>query len=205
MDRAKKLAEQFNGRAISLDLFLKAPEKVDAIISATSSNGPVFTEEFLNSFVNQELPKVCIDLAIPRDFSSDFDTHSDVKLIDIPQLKSFHQGNLRDKFVEASKANEIVRDEVNHYLSNRIESSLKPIFNESYRESVELANEALNKLFSNKLSILNENQQEAVSRLVTKLIGHSSFNSIRMLSEHLVESRGEIKPDSIAVPQKKSA
>jgi len=204
VEKVEGLTKQFGGTAISLEQFLSNPIKVDAIVSATSASGPVFTHEFIEN-CGDKIPKVCIDLAIPRDFSIDFDDHPEINLIDIPQLKSFHQGNLREKFIEAGKANEIVRNEVNNYLSNRIETSLRPIFNESYRETVNLANDALNKLFDKKLSNLDEDQQEAISRLVNKLIGHSSFNSIKMLSEFIVETRGEIKPDSITVPQKQSA
>ncbi len=202
VNKAEELAEKFGGSAVSLDQFLQAPGKISAIISATSSDNAIFTDSFIDKFDIDSLPKVCIDLAIPRDFSNDFDSNPNIELIDIPQLKNHHQGNLREKFVEASRANEIIRKEVGQYLSNQIEISLKPIINESYQESLEMANKALEKLFAEKLSTLDKNQQDAVSHLVTKLISHSSFQSVRMLSEYMVAVKSEGHPKGSHSPQK---
>ena len=203
VNKAEELAEKFDGSAVSLDRFMQSPGNINAIISATSCDKAIFTDIFIEKFDKNSLPKVCIDLALPRDFSGDFDAHSDIELIDIPQLKNHHQGNLREKFVEASRANEIIRKEVNQYLSNQIEISLKPIVKESYQESLEMANKALDKLFTDKLSTLDKNQQNAVSHLVTKLIGHSSFQSVRMLSEYMVEAKAEGHPRGSHAPHKK--
>src|SRR5690606_18575034 len=96
-------------------------------------------------------PLVCVDLAVPRDFSRDFEHDHRATLIDIPKLRSRAQVNLRQKFIEASRANDIVREAVNKYLSDRIEISLKPIFHECYRESIALARKALDELFSTRL------------------------------------------------------
>jgi len=204
VNKAEELAEKFGGSAVALDTFLQSPVKTDAIISATSSDTPIFTKSFIEKFETASLPTVCIDLALPRDFSTDFDSDPNIELVDIPQLKNHHQGNLRDKFVEAGRANEIIREEVNRYLSNQIEISLKPIINASYQESLEMANKALDKLFTNKLSTLDKKQQDAVSHLVTKLIGHSSFQSVRLLSEYMVEAKAESHPNHSAVPHKQA-
>ena len=202
VDKAEELAEKFGGSAVSLDTFLQSPGEINAIISATSSDKPIFTKSFIEKFDNKSFPKVCIDLAIPRDFSGDYDSFPDIELIDIPQLKNCHQDNLREKFVEAGHANEIIREEVGRYLSNQIEISLKPIINESYQESIEMANKALDKLFTNKLSTLDKKQQDAVHHLVTKLISHSSFQSIRLLSEHMVEDQDVLNSDSLSTSRK---
>ena len=204
VNKAAEMAEKFGGSAVSLDEFLRSPAKINAIVSATSSDKPIFTNSFIEKLDNKSFPKIFIDLAIPRDFSSDFDSFPDVELIDIPQLKNHYQGNLREKFIEAGRANEIIQKEVNRYLSDQIEISLKPIINESYRESIEMANRALDKLFTNKLSTLDKKQQDAVYHLITKLIGHSSFQFIRILSEHMVEAQGAINSDSISVPKKQA-
>jgi len=204
VNKAAELARKFGGSAVSLDKFLQSPAKIDAIVSATSSDKPIFAGSFLEKLDKKRLPKLCIDLAIPRDFSADFDSFPGIELIDIPQLKSHHQGNLREKFIEAGRANEIIQEEVNRYLSDQIEISLKPIINESFRESIAIANKALDKLFTNKLTTLDKKQQDAVYQLVSKLIGHSSFQSIRLLSEHMVEAQGRLDPDSISIPKKQA-
>ena len=192
VENIEKLAKQYDGDVIALEEFLRSPRPVDAIASATAAAQPVFDSDFLARLNSKRKEIVCIDLAVPGDFARDCGDDPHVTLIDISRLKSQGQGNLRQKFVEASKANEIVRESVNKYLANRIEVSLKPIFQTSYRESVELAKQALEDLFSKRVTGLNSDQQEAVLRLVTKLISHSSFQPVRKLSDHLVEQRSEL-------------
>ncbi|MGB5137793.1 MAG: hypothetical protein WBP29_04605, partial [Candidatus Zixiibacteriota bacterium] len=113
--------------------------------------------------------------------------------VDIPYLRSKCNGNLRQKFVETSKANEIVRDAVNQYLSDRMEVSLKPIFHDSYQESMKLAKNALDDLFAKKVTGLTEEEKEAVYRLVTKLVANSAFQPVKMLSNKLIEMGSELE------------
>lgn len=188
IEKAQKLAEEYGGRAISLEWFLGRPDPVDAIISATAAVEPIFEGGFLDRLRKNGKRVVCVDLAVPRDFSLDFNDQNGVTLIDIPLLKSRSQGSLRQKFIEAGKANEIVRAAVNSYLSGRIEVSLKPIFHDSYRESIELANKALAELFSRKVTSLAREDQNAVVRLVTQLIGQSTFGPIKKLSRQMIDS-----------------
>lgn len=190
--KAEDLAEEFGGAAMPLDEFLQSPCSVDAIVSATASVDPIFDEAFLNRLAVNDRPVVCIDLAVPRDFSLDFVGDDRVSLIDIPALKAKSQGSLRQKFVEAGKANEIVRNAVNKYLSNQIEVSLKPIFHDTYRETLEMAEKALGDLFSKKVTSLGHEDREAVLRVVTKLIGQSTFGPVRRLSQQMVEKGQEL-------------
>ena len=136
---------------------------------------------------------ICIDLAIPRDFGSAFDDNPKVKLVDIPYLRSKCNGNLRQKFVETSKANEIVREAVNQYFSDRMEVSLKPIFHDSYQESMRMAKSALDDLFAKKVTSLSEEEKEAVYRLVTKLVANSAFQPVKILSNKLVEMGSDLE------------
>ncbi len=136
-------------------------------------------------------PVVCVDLAVPHDFDHDVFACPKAKLIDIAYLKSRAQGSLRKKFVEASKANEIVKQSVLKFLSDRLEVSIKPIFHNSYRESIELAKKSLEDLFAKRVTSLDEKEKEAVMNLVIKLIGHSSFQPARILSDRLAQAQAE--------------
>lgn len=196
--KAEDLADDFGGEAMPLDEFLNIPPAVDAIISATASVDPIFDGDFLDRLAGHGRHVVCIDLAVPRDFCLDFVDDDRVTLIDIPALKAKSQGSLRQKFVEAGKANEIVRNAVNKYLSNQIEVSLKPIFSDSYRETLETAEKALGDLFAKRVTSLPKEDQEAVLRVVNKLIGQSTFGPVRRLSQQLVEKGQELHLPDVA-------
>jgi len=196
------LAEQFDGEAIALADFLQSPPEVDVIVSATAASEPVFDNAFADRLSSRPRPILAIDLAIPRDFKAAISDNERFKLIDIPCLKTMCQGNLRQKFVEVSKANQIVRDAVVKYLSDRIEGSLKPIFHDSFRESIALAERALDDLFDRRVTSLTEGDREAVQRLVTKLISHSAFQPVRILSNRLVETNSRLGLEELISVQK---
>lgn len=191
VEKVASVAKEFGSKAISLADFISCPGAVDAIISATGATEPVFDGQFLIRLKEGNNSVICVDLAIPRDFSRDFDNDAGVTLTDIPALKATEQGNLRQKFVEAAKAKEIVRDAVNRFLSGRIEYSLKPIFHDCHKEAMQMARRAMDDLFNDRLSALEADERKAVEHLVTKLVSHSSFQPVKILSEHLVTMRSE--------------
>lgn len=192
-EKAEALAQQFGGNAMSLYDFIDSPVPVETILSATAASEPIFDKNFLDRMIAGTKPVLCIDLAIPRDFSADFNDDARVKLVDIPYLRSKCNGNLRQKFVETSKANEIVREAVNQYLSDRMEVSLKPIFHDSYQESMRLAKNALDDLFAKRVTGLTEEEKEAVYKLVSKLVANSAFQPVKILSNKLVEMGSELE------------
>ncbi len=184
-EKAVQLAEQFSGSAVSLNEFLSEPPRVDAIVSATAATEPLFQSDFLERLPNDNRPLLCVDLAIPRDFAICFNNDARVKIVDIPYLRLRCTTNLRQKFVETGKANEIVRQSVSDYLCDRIEGTLKPIFHDSYQESMNLARRALDDLFAKKVTSLDANEKDAIYRLVGKLIANSAFQPVKALSGRL--------------------
>lgn len=204
IEKAEQLARRFGAEAVSLKQFRSAPPAIDAVISATAAREAIFDAEFVAAIPESVENVICIDLAIPRDFSLELAAHSRVKMIDIPYLKKKGNANLRRKFVEAGKANSIVREFVEKFLSERVSGSLKPIFQDSYRESLELAGNAFDDLFATRVTSLSSQEKEAVLRLVKKLIGHSSFQPARMISERLVQADADLNLDRLSQLLKKA-
>ena len=205
VDKVQGIAEQFGGKAISLEEFLENPGNVGAIISATAAREPVFGSAFLDKLKVSARPVLCIDLAIPRDFAETYSESEKVKLVDIPYLRTKSEGNLRQKFIETSKAADIVRDAVNDYLSRRIEVSLKPIFRNSFEESLELSERAFEDLFKKKVTSLTDEERDAIMRLMTKLVGHATYQPARWLSSELAQSQAEESVAEISTQPKRKA
>ena len=192
LSEAEKLAARYDSKAISLESFLKNPPPVSAIVSATAAPKPIFDSSFLKRLQRSGSCTLCIDLAMPPDFSEVFKNDNCVRLIDIGQFKSRGQNNLRQKFIEAGQAGEIIRDSVNKYLAEQIEISIKPIFKKSHRDSIKMARKAFDDLFSKKVTSLPEEDRHEVIQLVTKLIGFSSYQPVKTLSNRLVQLDPEI-------------
>jgi hypothetical protein len=66
-----------------------------------------------------------------------------------------------------------------------------------------LAEQALDDLFDKRARALPQEERVAVTRLVTKLIGHSSFQPAKMLSNFLVEVQSDLSFGEL-FPQKKN-
>jgi len=205
VSKAEGLAERFKGKIASLESFIHDPGKVDAIISATAARDIIFDAEFLKRLFLSNKHVVCIDLAIPRDFSDEFADSEMISLIDIDELRACEQKNIRHRFVKVSRANEIVAEEVEKDYANRIEIVLKPIFNQSYQESLAMAENAFSDLFEKQVTTLNENDRKAVMNLVTKLLGHSSFQPAKMLSDHLADRAELLLAEDVVASIRESA
>lgn len=195
--KAAALADRFDGSTCSLNDFLQDPGNIDAIFTATAAQGEVFGPDFLARIDKTAKPMVCIDLAMPRDFSDEFAGSDKVVLVDIAELRAREQKSLRKRFVKVGQAGEIVEEEVENFFANRIEVSLKPIFHKAYSESVTMAEKAFSDLFERHVTTLGDEDQQAILRLVNKLLGHSCFQPAKELSDHLANRAEYILPDEV--------
>lgn len=205
VEKAEKFVNEFGGKSISLKDFKASPQKVHVIASATACKHAIFDLDFIDKLPATSQPVLAIDLAIPRDFSDDINTHQQIKLVDIPILKSKANGNLRKKFVEAGKANNIIKESVYKFVSNQLEVSIKPIFHTSFKESIQLAHHALDDLFTKKVTSLNENEQNAIKSLVTKLISNASFQPSKVLSEKMAQAQTNLNFEKLQNSSNKEA
>ncbi|MCH9030711.1 MAG: glutamyl-tRNA reductase [candidate division Zixibacteria bacterium] len=184
-EKAEMLAKRFDGRAISLADFLENPCALEIIMSATNSSDPIFTASFLDkvSKLNERL--VCVDLAIPRDFSAEYRSCEQVTMIDIPQLNRQKDVNLKRKFREIDKAEEIVDRSVREFLSAQIESSLRPALRRSFQESLDFALESYENLLLTRLTDQSPETAAQIKSLIKKVVGYSSSKFSQAVSAHL--------------------
>ena len=210
IEKAEKLAKEFNGAALALESFIASPQKVHAIASATACKHAIFDKAFIERLPQTEKPVLAIDLAIPRDFSDEFNTDDRILLVDIPALKSKANGNIRKKFVEAGKANNLIKESVLKFVSNQLEVSIKPIFHNSFKDSIQMANNALDDFFAKKVTSLSEEDQKSIKNLVTKLVSNASFQPSRILSNKMAQAKTNLnfenfeKVDAFEKPEKEA-
>jgi len=203
--KAAILADRFGGESRSLDEFLNDSGQLDGIVTATAARGAVFDGDFLWKLTDIQKPLTCVDLAVPRDFSEEFDASDKTVVIDIAALRAREQRNLRKRFVKVGLASEIVEEEVDRFFAGRIEVSLKPIFRQSYQESVAMAEEAFTELFNSRLTGLSQDERQTVLRLVNRLIGHTCFQPAKALSDQLADRAEYLLSDDVIVASRESA
>lgn len=115
-DRARSMAEQFGGGVVSLDMLPEQLAQADIVVSSTSSPHPIVGAE--NELVMRERDGrelFLIDLAVPRDIESACGDLPGVTLFDIDGLQAVVARNMRVRQGEASSAEAIVEDEIQHF------------------------------------------------------------------------------------------
>lgn len=110
---AIKLAERFNGSAVSLEELTSELESVDILISSTGATGLVLRKEDVKPIMRQrmESPLFLIDIAVPRDLDPELNDLDNVYLYDIDNLSDVVDVNKAEREKEAGKAERIVEEE----------------------------------------------------------------------------------------------
>jgi glutamyl-tRNA reductase len=118
LERAQKLADEFDGEAISLQHIGDHLHRADIMISSTASPLPVLGKGTVERAlkVRKHEPIFMVDLAVPRDVEPEVATLDDVYLYSVDDLQEVIDENLQSRQLAAEEAREIIEDKVEHYL-----------------------------------------------------------------------------------------
>lgn len=189
LEKARQSAARYSGRAVSLDEFTLNPESIDIIVSATSASTPVFGTDFLKKLSLHNKKIICIDLAIPRDFSEEFRQTENIIYVDISDLQKRQQENLRKRFKELDKASDIADQEVRNFLRAQFENDLRPAMRQSFEESLQYAFDQCNVLYSSRLSQISPDEMRIIKSLVRRVVGFSSAEFSRTVARHFSQKQ----------------
>jgi len=117
LDRAQRLADEFNGYAVSLDRLETHLPEADIVISSTASPVPLITYEAVKRAlkVRRHKPMFMVDIAVPRDIDPDVSKLSDVYLFTIDHLQSVVSENLAARQQAAVSAEQLLIEEVQQF------------------------------------------------------------------------------------------
>jgi glutamyl-tRNA reductase len=116
-ERAVKLAEEFDGRAVDFaDLFDHLP-KADIILSSTGANHFIIKPKDVAEVIRRRKmkPMFFIDIAVPRDIDPKVNDVENVYLYDMDDLQGVVASNLEQRSKEAEKAEQIVDQEIGQF------------------------------------------------------------------------------------------
>ncbi|MGV1100965.1 glutamyl-tRNA reductase [Thiovibrio sp. JS02] len=114
LERAAKLARQFNGTAVGLAELTTQLAEVDILISSTGATDLILRKEDVKPLMRQRKnrPLFLIDIAVPRDLDPELNDLDNVYLYDIDDLKNVVEVNKAEREKEATRAEGIVAEEV---------------------------------------------------------------------------------------------
>lgn len=118
-DKARKLAQQFNGYAIALDELPQHLAEADIVISSTASTLPILGKGRVESALKKRKhkPMFMVDLAVPRDIEAEVEQLPDVYLYTVDDLQHTVEQNMNSRRLAAEQAEEIIDTQVDYFLA----------------------------------------------------------------------------------------
>src|SRR5436305_11329360 len=116
-ERAIGLAQKFNGQAIKFEDLYSTCDRADIVITSTGAPHAIFRKEHGEQFLarRKNRPMFFIDIAVPRDVSSDMAKLDGIFTYDIDDLQQAVSSHVADRRREAERAEAIISNEVEKF------------------------------------------------------------------------------------------
>jgi len=189
LERARKLAVQFEGHALTLEQLPEYMERADIVISGTGASTYVLLPEDIKPAMKKRggQPMFLVDIAVPRDIDPRISEISGAYVYDIDDLQQVVQGNQENREREAEQAKILLEEEAVAFSSWLKSLESVPLIR-GIQQQVELARvEELEKA-SRYLKDLSEEQQQAVERLsraMMKRFIHPTMQTLKTLPDDI--------------------
>jgi glutamyl-tRNA reductase len=111
-ERSEALAETLGGRAIPFDNWEREMERLDIVISSTSSPGYVLDRARLEPILKRRHGRalLLIDIAVPRDIDPSINLLDSVYLYNVDDLQGIAEDSLRQRREEIERCEAIISD-----------------------------------------------------------------------------------------------
>lgn len=118
VERAQQLADEYDGKAISLQHIAEHLHLADVVISSTASPLPILGKGTVESALKERKyqPIFMVDLAVPRDVEAEVNELDDVYLYTVDDLQSVIEENKQSRMQAAEKAHEIIDAQVDYFV-----------------------------------------------------------------------------------------
>lgn len=115
--RARILARQYRGYAISLDEIPAHLAEADIVVSATGSPEPIIHYESVRAALRKrrQRPVLMVDIAVPRDIDARVQELQDVYLYTVDDMHNVIEGSLDTRRAAARQAEQIIESEVEKF------------------------------------------------------------------------------------------
>jgi glutamyl-tRNA reductase len=170
-ERARQLAEPFNGRVIPFEKLHETASEADIVISSTSAPHAIFTREHGQAFLHKRRnrPMFFIDLAVPRDVDPAMGKLEGIFVYDIDDLQQVAASHMEERSREAGDAEAMIAAEVERFQQRRRTVNVAPAIVSLQRQAEEIRQNELKRMHA-KLGVLTSEQLAAVEALTRGLV-----------------------------------
>ncbi len=197
VERAQKLANEFQGEAISLQQIGNHLHRSDIVISSTASPLPIIGKGTVERALKQRRhePIFMVDLAVPRDIEPEVNELDDIYLYSVDDLQSVIDENMENRQQAAQQAHEIIDTQVTHFLDWQRSLGAVDIIAKIRQHTQDISNEVLNK--AKKQLAAGQRPEEVLDYLA-----HTLTNKfLHQPSTHLRQASQDERDDILEVAQ----
>ncbi|QIL38665.1 glutamyl-tRNA reductase [Pedobacter sp. HDW13] len=165
--KAESLAEELNGNAYPLTALEDFKEGFDVIITCTGSTETIIDEKLYAKLLNGDTSKkVIVDLAIPNDVAPAVIHHNLVHYIEVESLKEVARKNIQERYNELVHAEDIISNNITEFFSVLKQRRIEIAMQEVPRKIKEIKNTAINGVFAEEISQMDEASREVLERVM---------------------------------------
>jgi glutamyl-tRNA reductase len=203
-ERARQLAEPFNGRVIPFDALYDAASEADIVISSTGAPHPIFRREHGQAFMHRRRnrPMFFIDIAVPRDVEPAVNQIEGIFVYDIDDLQQVAAAHLEERGRQAGDAEALIAAEVERFHQRRRAVNVAPAIVTLQRQAEEMRLAELKRMHA-KLGTLSEEQIAAVEALTRGLVNkflHVPMQALKQAARENDATRVEALCDAWSLP-----
>jgi len=203
-ERARQLAEPFNGRVIPFDKLYEAASEADIIISSTGAPHPIFRREHGQQFMQRRRnrPMFFIDIAVPRDVDPAVNQLEGIFVYDIDDLQQVAASHMAERGRQAGDAESLIAIEVERFHQRRRTVNVAPAIVTLQHQGEEIRQTELRRMHA-KLGPLSDEQLAAVEALTRGLVNkflHPPMQALKQAARDNDSTRVEALCDAWSLP-----
>ncbi len=171
LERARQLAEPFNGRVIPFEKLYETATDADIVISSTGAPHPIFRREHGQQFMHRRRnrPMFFIDIAVPRDVDPAMNKVEGIFVYDIDDLQAVAASHIAERQTQAGDAESLINAEVERFHQRRRTVNVAPAIVSLQHQAEEIRQNELRRMHA-KLGVLSAEQLAAVEALTRGLV-----------------------------------
>ncbi len=182
-ERAQELAAIFQGTPVEYQRFLGILPEVDIVITSSGAPHYILTRDEMERVIaaRRNKPMFLIDIAVPRNIEPLVNEIDNIFLYDIDDLQEVVDTNLRERFKEAERAEELVSQEVERMMARLKVQEVAPTIVSLQGQLEEIRAGEVERV-RRKLGPLTPEQEDALetlTRSIVNKIAHGPISELR--------------------------
>lgn len=193
-EKAKQLADQFDGEARPLSELQCTLLDADILISSTGADHYVIDVELMQFVerLRKGKPLFMIDIAVPRDLDPEIGNLQNVFLYDIDDLHGIVEANLAERQQAARQIGEFVKEEVIRFNEWVATLGVVPLI-VALRQKASVIQQTTMESIENKLPDLSERERKIVRKHTKSIVNQLLRDPITQVKELSTDRRAKEK------------